>query len=216
MEVLQQERGDGLAPDAGRGGGGAGSNAAATEDLTEEEQAKVDAAQAWIDDEADLADDQKDQLAFTEIASTPAVTNVTFGQFIDDHRIVGAELIVHVLEDDEVQGASNALTDAEPADDVEPIDEAEAEENASKAVEGTPEEVGPSELVWVAAGPDLTLTWLVEVTTSDPEGSWEVKVDAESGAVTDVDDSMASRLVRGLHAPWSPRRAAPTIRSARA
>ncbi len=199
--------------DSGDDGGGENSSgeSAAAQDLTEEEQAKVDAAQAWIDDEADLSDDQKDQLAFTELASTPAVTNVTFGQFMDDHRLVGAELLVHVVDDVDVLGASNALTDAEPADDVDPIDEAEAEDNASKAVEGTPEEVGPSELVWVADGPDLTLTWLVEVVTSDPEGSWEVKVDAGTGSVTDVDDSMASRLVRSLHAPWSPRRAALTI-----
>ena len=199
--------------DGGGDGGGeaASGESAVTQDLTEEEQAKVDAAQAWIDDEADLDDEQRDQLAFVELASTPAVTNVTFGQFIDDHPVLGAELIVHVLDDDEVQGASYALTDAEPVDDVDPIDQAEAEENASKAVEGTPEEVGPSELIWVPTGPDLTLSWSVAVITSDPEGSWVVKVDAESGAVTDVDDSMASRLVRALHAPWSPRRAAPTI-----
>src|SRR5262249_16723789 len=116
--------------------------AAATQDLSDDEQEIVDAAQAWVDDEADLDGEAKDQLEFTELTTTPAVSNVTFTQFIDGHRVVQSELVVHVLEDGTVQGANNAITDAEPGDEVEPIDEAEAEENASKAVDGTPEEVG--------------------------------------------------------------------------
>ncbi len=181
-------------------------SAAATEELTDEGQEIVDAAQAWIDDEAELADEVKDSLEFTDLASTPNVSNVTFSQFLDDHRVVGAELVVHVLEDGTVQGANNVLIDAEAGEDVDPVDQAVAEDNAGKAVEGTPEEVGPTELVWVQAGADLQLAYQVEVTASDPDGSWAVTVDAESGDVISVDDSTASRLVRGRHAPWSSRR----------
>ena len=44
----------------GDGGGEATSGeSAATQDPTAEERAKVDAAQAWIDDEADLDDEQR-------------------------------------------------------------------------------------------------------------------------------------------------------------
>ncbi|MET1042435.1 MAG: hypothetical protein ABWZ90_15445, partial [Acidimicrobiales bacterium] len=75
-----------------------------TGDLSAEDQEKVDAAQAWIDDEADLDDDLRDELVFTELSSTPAVTNVSFGQVIDDYPVQGAELVVHVLDDDSVQG----------------------------------------------------------------------------------------------------------------
>ena len=108
------------------------------EDLSAEEQEIVDAAQAWIDDEAEL-DDRPEGLSSSSPSwrRTPNVTNVTFTQFIDDHRVVGGELVVHVLEDGTVQGANNALIDAEPAgEDVDPIDEAEAEENAVQGGRG--------------------------------------------------------------------------------
>ena len=198
-----------LAACSGDDGGGDDSPqaAASAEDLSAEDQESVDAAQAWIDDEADLDDEVRDSLQFTGLSATPAVTNVTFGQFLDDHRVVGAELVVHVLADGEVQGASNALVEAEAGDDVDAIDESEAEENAGKATDGTPEEVGPSELVWVQSGADLALAWSVAVTSADPDGSWLVLIDAEDGSVISVSDSMASRVVRGRHAPWSAKRA---------
>ena len=189
------------------GGGPSEQSAAATEDLSADEQEIVDAAQAWIDDEADLDDEVKDQLQFTDLATTPNVSNVTFSQFIDDHRVVRSELIVNVLADGTVQGANNAIIDAEPGEDVEPIDEAEAEDNAAKAVDGTPEEVGPTELVWIQSGAGLQLAYLVRVTASGPDGTWTVAVDAEDGTVISIADSMSSRIVRGRHAPWSSRRA---------
>jgi subtilisin-like proprotein convertase family protein len=186
-------------------------SAAASDDLSAEEQEVVDAAQAWVDDEADLEDEQKDQLQFTGITSTPAVSNVTFSQFIDDHQVIGGELVVHVLEDGTVQGASNALTEAEPADDVDPIDESEAEENAGKATDGTPDEIGPTELVWVQSGSELVLAYSVHVTATEPDGSFTVMVNAESGDVISIDDSMADRAVRGRYAPWSSRRTPLTV-----
>ena len=154
--------------DGGSGDDSSTESAEPTGDLSAEDQEKVDAAEAWIDDEADLDDDLRAELVFTDLSSTPAVTNVTFGQVIDDHPVQGAELVVHVLDDDSVQGATNALTDAEPVAVDDPIDEDEAEENAGKAVEGTPDEVGPSELTWVGNGPDLMLAWAVPVTATDP------------------------------------------------
>ena len=180
-------------------------------DLSAEDQEIVDAAQAWIDDEADLEDEQRDSLAFTDLATGPAVSNVTFAQVIDDHPVMDAELVVHVLEDGSVQGATNTLTDAEPTDVDDPIDQEEAEENAGKATDGTPDEVGPSELTWVLLGDDLTLAWAVNVTATDPDGSYVVEVDAESGDVIDVTGAMADRAVTSLHAPWSARRVAAEI-----
>jgi subtilisin-like proprotein convertase family protein len=186
--------------------------AAATEDLSAEEQEIVDAAQAWIDDEAEIDDDLKDQLQFTDLAASPNVTNVTFTQFIDDHRVVQGELVVHVLEDGSVQGASNALVASEPADeDVDPIDQSEAEENASKAVEGTPDEIGPTELVWAPSGSELVLAYAVDVTTTAPEGSFRVLVNAATGRVIATADAMTDRGVPAQYAPWSHRRPALTV-----
>jgi hypothetical protein len=180
-------------------------------DLTDEEQAVVETAQAWIDEEADLEDEQRAALRFTGIATTPAVSNVSFGQFVDDHPIRGAELVVHVLADGSVQGATNALSDAVPADDVDPIEESRAEENAGKAVEGRPEEVGPSSLIWVPSGSALTLAWSVPVTATDPPGSWAVAVDAGSGEVIDVLAAATDRAPVARRAPWSPRRVATAV-----
>lgn len=197
--------------DGGSGDDSSTESAEPTGDLSAEDQEKVDAAEAWIDDEADLDDDLRAELVFTDLSSTPAVTNVIFGQVIDDHPVQGAELVVHVLDDDSVQGATNALTDAEPVAVDDPIDEDEAEENAGKAVEGTPDEVGPSELTWVGNGPDLMLAWAVPVTATDPSGSYLVDVDAASGAVIDVTGAMADRASVSLHAPWSAKRVAATV-----
>jgi len=198
--------------DSGGGDGGpSAQSAAAAEELTAAQQEIVDAAQAWIDDEAQIDDARKDQLQFIDLEDGPNVSNVTFGQFIDDHRVVGAELIVHVLADGSVQGANNALVDAEAGEDVDPVDEAEAEDNAGKAVDGTPEEVGPSELVWVQNGADLVLAYSVPVTTTAPNGSWTVTLNAESGDVITVDDAMSSRLTSGRWAPWSAKRPTLTV-----
>src|SRR5262245_65935558 len=103
--------------DDGDSGGDSADPAAAAdvEDLSEEERETVETAQAWIDDEAELDDAQKEALRFTAINVTPDVSNVTFTQYADDHPVRGAELVVHVLADGEVQGATNALTDAQPA-----------------------------------------------------------------------------------------------------
>ncbi len=185
--------------------------AAALDDLSDEEQEIVETAQAWIDDEADLDDEQRDALRFTGITMTPAVSNVTFGQYLDDLPIRGAELVVNVLEDGSVQGATNALSEAEAGAEVEPVDEAVAEDNAGKAVDGTPDDVGPSELVWVPSGAELTLAWLVPVTTTDPSGSWDVSVNAETGDVIDVLAAATDRAPVVQRAPWSPRRAATAV-----
>lgn len=197
--------------DGGSGDDSSTDAADATGDLSADEQEAVDAAQAWIDDEADLDDDMKDSLEFTEISSAPAVTSVTFGQVIDDHPVLGAGLVVHVLADGSVQGATNALTEAEPTAVDDPISQDQAEENAGKAVEGTPDEVGPSELTWVPTGAGLTLAWAVNVTATDPSGSYLVEVDAATGTVIDVTGATADRSSVSLHAPWSARRVAAQI-----
>jgi subtilisin-like proprotein convertase family protein len=197
--------------DSGDDGGTSSASEDASSDLSADEQEIVDAAQSWIDDEADLDDSVKDELQFTDLATNPSVSNVTFTQFIDDHRVVGGELVVHVLEDGSVQGASNAIVEAEPGDDVDPIDQAEAEDNASKSVDGTPDEVGPTELVWTQEGDALLLAYAVDVTTTDPEGQFRVLVNAGTGDVITMADAMTDRRTRARHAPWSDKRTDLTV-----
>lgn len=60
--------------DGGSGDDSSTESAEPTGDLSAEDREKVDAAQAWIDDEADLDDDLRAELVFTELSSTPAVT----------------------------------------------------------------------------------------------------------------------------------------------
>lgn len=189
---------------------------AVAEDLGEAEQAAVEAAEAWIAEDAELSDEQRDALVLSGVTSSPAVTNVAFAQVIDDHPVEGAELVVHVLADGEVQGAGNALSVAEPVAVEDPIDAAEAEENAGKAVDGTPDQVGPSELTWVPAADELVLAWAVPVTTVDPSGSWRVLVDAATGDIIEVTGESADRRHQVARAPWSDRRQALPVRPAAA
>ena len=184
-------------------GGGDGPSASETT-IDPGDQETVDIAQAWVDDTAELDDAVRSSLRFETITTTPAVANVTFGQYYDDHPVQGAALVVHVLENGEVQGATDALVDAQPPEEGGDgtITQDEAEETAGKAVDGLPDEVGPSELVWVPSGDELALSWLVALTATDPVAAWEVVVDAATGAVTDL--TQVGSNERGVAAPVAP------------
>jgi subtilisin-like proprotein convertase family protein len=165
------------------------------DDLTEEQRQTVDTAQAWIADAEAVDDATAESLEFVRLDEAPNVTHVTFGQYYDDHPVVGAEIVVHV-RDDEVTGANQTLVDAAPAGEAsEEVDADEARDNATKAVTGTPEEVEDPELAWQQLADELVLVWRVDLTTVDPIGSWRVLVDAGSGEVLDATQVASDRRV---------------------
>ena len=150
--------------------------------LTEEEQALVDDAQAWLGDADAVADTTFDSLVFAGLTRSPNVTHVTFAQEYDGHLVQDAEVTVHVRDGGEIAGANNALVDAQPASGAtEEVPADQAEDNAGKAVQGTPTDVDEPELVWVQSGDELVLAWRVGVRTSDPTGSWRVLINATTG-----------------------------------
>lgn len=166
--------------DGGEGDAAATADPAA--DLTEEEQALVDQAHAWLDDAAAVPDATFDSLVFSGLTRSPNVTHVTFAQEYDGHVVQDAEVTVHVRDGGEIAGANNALVDAQPgADATEEVSADQAKDNASKAVQGTPTEVDDPELVWVQSGDELVLAWRVGVRTTDPTGSWRVLINATTG-----------------------------------
>lgn len=83
--------------------------------LTEEEQALVDQAQAWLDDAAAVPDATFESLVFSGLTQSPSVTHVTFAQEYDGHVVQDAEVTVHVRDGGEIAGANNALVDAQPS-----------------------------------------------------------------------------------------------------
>ncbi len=155
-------------------------------DLSGDDEAAVQAAQDWIAETIDLPDDMRSSLSVAGVERSGGVAHVSFDQVFEDHRVIGANLIVHVLDDGTIQGASNQLTEAHAPDSMEmSIDEATAIDNAEKAVEG---EISSSEAeaVWIQNGMDLVAAWRVQIHTSDPVADWIITLDAESGAVIDA------------------------------
>ncbi len=176
-------------------------------ELTSEQQAIVDDAQAWLGDAAAVDDTTFESLTFTGLTTSPNVTHVTFGQEYDDHLVQDAEVVVHVRDGGEITGANNALTDARPADDAtEEVSADEAKDNAGKAVQGTPTEVDDPELVWVQAGDELVLAWRVGVRTTDPVGSWRVLINATTG-----DALNAAQVATDRTLPVAPRTPGATV-----
>ena len=163
------------------------------DELSDAQQETVDTAEAWIAEADAVEPGTAESLEFVRLDETPNITHVTFGQYFDDHPVIDAEIVVHV-RDGEVTGANETLVDAEPADEEEAeIDAEEAEDNATKAVNGTPEEVAEPSLAWQQLADDLVLVWRVDLTTVDPIGSWRVLVDAASGDVINATQVAADR-----------------------
>ena len=103
------------------------------------------------------------------------MSHVRYRQVYDDHPVEGAELIVHVLGDGTVQGATSSLSDASPAAGATlDVDQADAIAIAAKAVSGTVKGTPATDSVWIEDGARLRLAWRVELTTADPLGSWSV------------------------------------------
>lgn len=197
--------------DSGDGSGSAQDMSAAPEappmaDLDEQAQDAVGIAEDWVQETAQLDDEIVDSLRFDSVDAAPSVTNVSFTQWFDEHQVRDAELVVHVLADGTVQGATNQLAEPPSTGGEATVDQDAAEDAAGKAVQGMPEEVGPSELVWVESPEGLALAWSVAVTTVDPTGSWEVVIDAASEEVLDLVQTATGIGPRVARAPWDARR----------
>ncbi len=176
-------------------------SAATDTTLSSEEQAIVDQAHSWLDDAEAVDDATFDSLVFSGLTTSPNVTHVTFAQEYDGHPVQDAEVVVHVRDSGEVAGANNALTDAQPGDDVsQEISADQATENAGKAVQGTPSDSDDPELVWVQSGDELVLAWRVGVRTTDPVGSWRVLINATTG-----DTINAAQVASDRRLPTAPR-----------
>lgn len=152
------------------------------------------AAQAWIAESAGLSADVQASLHFDGVERAGNVSHVRFVQSFDGVPVEDAELIVHVLGDGTVQGATSSLSDATPAGDATlNTDAAGAIAIAAKAVTGTVHGTPETTSVWVEDGTALRLTWRVDLGTVDPLGSWTVHVDADTGGVIRADRTESRR-----------------------
>ena len=170
----------------------------------------VAAAQAFVESEASgLSAEQQDSLVVGEVERGDSVDHVHFQQTVDGHPVQGAEVVVHVLGDGTVQGITDQLTDAQPADTSEmDLTEAQAVDVAEKAIEGTPEGEATAASVWVQDGTTLHLAWQVTLQAVEPVGTWTVTVDAMNGDVLQT-ERLTIRDARPGHKADPPPAAAP-------
>jgi subtilisin-like proprotein convertase family protein len=149
------------------------------------DEAAVEIARTYLETEAGLDAETASQLVLVDVQTAREVKHVTFDQAYDGHTVNGAGIVIHVV-DDEIQGTSDTLTTARPEDGEVAIDEAEAIDTASKAIEG---ESTSAEAVqaWVEDGDVLHLSWLVTIEATDPVGSWSVIIDGADGSVVSTD-----------------------------
>lgn len=167
------------------------------EPLTAEQDEAVATARTWLEGTSGLDPQVLGTLRPGAVDSGMGVAHVHFGQVIDDHAVRDAEIVVHVLDDGTVQGASDALTAARPAADARmAVTKEAAAAVAAKAVTGTPSGPPIAEAVWLEDGDALRLTWTFAIATRDPMGAWEVVVDATTNEVLEARADGRERVVR--------------------
>ena len=197
----------GCSSDDGDDGGGAAGGSVTEEQPSTgaqgpDEEAAVEAAEAFLDAWDRLDEAGRASLSVGEVDAAPGVTHVHFTQAFDDVPVRGAEVIVHVDTAGEVIGANSSYTDARPPEDVEQaVDEAEAIETAGKSAPGEVLDTVGARVVWLPDGDLLRLGWSVVQTTT--EGGSQVWVDAVTGEVADT------RRLRVNHRRAAPPAAGP-------
>lgn len=158
-------------------------------------------AQAWIPASSGLSAELQASLVLAESERAGNVTHVRFEQVYQGYAVDNTELIVHVLGDGNVQGATSSLSNAQPtAGAAISVDEAAAVAIASKAVDGTVQGEAATSTRWVEDGSTLRLAWRIDLTTLSPLGAWSVYVDAGTAAVirTAASDARGRSAVAGL------------------
>lgn len=168
-------------------------------------------AQRWIDESSGLTDMLREEIFFESLRRAGRVAHVRYIQAHGNVRVRGAFFVVHVLADGSVQGASNSLITALPADNAtEELTQQEATDIAVQAVTGTVQSTRVDS-TWVQAGGVLRLGWQVFIVTRDPRENWSVVVDATDGSVLSVDTlssegfgQPSSRQRVGLAQPATP------------
>ena len=174
----------------------AGCSGGAADESPDEQTRAI--AERWIDEQSGLTQMLREELFFDRVQRLGRVAHVRYLQAHGGVAVRGANFIVHVLADGTVQGASNSLTTALPADDAtEQLSQDEAIQIAAGAVTGTVEGEPRVESIWLQSGGVLRLGWQVSLTTSNPRESWAVVVDASNGAVLSVETLTTSRGLAG-------------------
>ena len=167
--------------------GGGGDAAAGGPPVEGSDEAIKATAQRWIDEESGLTDMLKEEIFFDSLQRAGNVTHVRYIQAHGGVAVRGAQFIVHVLADGTVQGASNSLVTALPADDAtEELTQQQATDVAVRAVTGTVKGTPRVEATWLQNGEVLRLGWQVFVSTTKPAENWAVVVDATNGSVLSV------------------------------
>ena len=156
-----------------------------------DDDAALAAAEAWLDDWDRLDADGRSSLDLVGTRRSPGgLIHVRFGQIFNGTPVRDAAVIVHLDENGDVLGASDALTDARPPADVEQqVDEDQARGFASDAAPSAVEEVASARVVWLPDGDQLRLGWSVRMDTA--EGGYQVWVDAVTGEVADASSLVA-------------------------
>jgi len=154
-----------------------------TPDLTEVEAIAVE----WLANDSEIDAAIGSQLVVATTTAAPGVSHVTFDQVIGDRRVRGSSITVHVLDNGDVQGANESLTDATASDGSTAIEASAAAAIAIKAVDGTVSDEPGVEPIWVQNGRELIPAFLVSLQTSDPSGAWQIVVDGLTSGVLAVD-----------------------------
>lgn len=145
--------------------------------------AAVKVAEAWLAKQADLDPGVVGSLVAAETVTTPGARHVRFDQVVDGHRVRGSRVVVHVLDDRSVQGASVHVATGTPVGAGMTITEARAVEAATKAVEGDLIAEPTAELVWIPNGDVLLPAWLVTLATKNPYATWQITIDGVDGVL---------------------------------
>lgn len=204
------DRDDGATGSTEAGGGSGGADV--------DDDAAVEAAEAFLDDWDRLDADGRASLSAAGVDHGPGVAHVHFAQSFDDASgesvpVRGAEVIVHVGDDGEVLGANSSYTDARPAPGVvQAVTEAEATETAGKAAPGQVLDTVSARIVWLPDGDTLRLGWSVVQTATN--GGQQVWVDAVTGDIADSRRLRINELGAAAGADRAAGRAASTAPAA--
>ncbi len=144
---------------------------------------------------ADLAN-----LVLTGEKESLVARHFTFQQMLAGVPVDGAEAIVSVAKGDgRVMRAFNntyPVGDQVVATGSASLDEDAAYDAAWRHVRafGELRSAPKARLVYTPEGPDFRLTWVVDLDLTGPDGAWQARVDAQTGAVVSLVDTRLERL----------------------
>ncbi len=144
---------------------------------------------------ADLAN-----LVLTGERESLVARHFTFQQMLAGVPVDGAEVVVSVAKGDgRVMRAYNnsyPVSDVAGATGFAALDEDAAYDAAWRHVRahGDLRSAPQARLVYTPEGPDFRLNWVVDLDLTGPDGAWQARVDAQTGAVVELIDTRLERL----------------------